>query len=130
MTLYYPALDPLPLPVHQQKRRAQLLLEQLPLLDRVARWYSRKGVDIQPEYTICPCHMHTPETWNHSTKCQLAQDEVHVATWKPEDTITQHAGWGPATPPANEVRHLMGKPEIEEARIAGGAATGDLPTPR
>ena len=39
--LYFSALDPSLLPVHLQTRRAQLLLEQLPLLDRVARWYDR-----------------------------------------------------------------------------------------
>ena len=47
-TLYYSALDPSLLPVQLQKRRAQLLLEQLPLLDRVALWYSGKGIDIPP----------------------------------------------------------------------------------
>ena len=120
-TLYYSALDPSLLPVHLQKHRAQLLLEQLPLLDRVARWYSRKGVDIPPEYTICPCHMHTPEIWDHFTKCLQAQSGVHLATCKPEDTITQHAGWGPATPPANEVRRLMQKPEIKEAVLRAAA---------
>ena len=35
--LYFLALDPSLIPVHLQTRRAQLLLEQLPLLDRVAR---------------------------------------------------------------------------------------------
>ena len=118
-TLYYSALDQSLLPVHLQKWRAQLLLEQLPLLDRVARWYGRKGADIPPEYTVCPCHMHTPETWGHFTKCPLAQDGVHLATWKPEDMITQHAGWGPATPPANEVRRPMRKPVIKEAVLRG-----------
>ena len=77
-TLYYSALDPSLLPVHLQKRRAQLLLEQLPLLDRVARWYSRKGVDIPLEYTVCPCHLHTPETRDHFTKCPPAQT---ASTW-------------------------------------------------
>ena len=118
-TLYYSALDPSLPPVQLKRRRAQLQLEQLPLLDRVARWYSRKGVDIPPEYTICPCHMQTPETWDHFTKSALAQDDVHLATQKPEDTITQHAGWGPAIPPANEVRRLMQKPEIKEAVLWG-----------
>ena len=33
--------------------------------------------------------------------------------------ITQHAGWGPATPPANEVRRLMQKPEIKGAVFRG-----------
>ena len=60
--LYFSALDPSLLPVYLQKRRAQYLLKQLLLLNRLARWYSAKGVDIQPKYTICPCHMHIPET--------------------------------------------------------------------
>ena len=50
--LYFPALDPCLIPVHLQTRRAQLLLEQLPLLDRVARWYARRSIYIPPEYTI------------------------------------------------------------------------------
>ena len=44
--LYFSALDLSLLPVHLQ--------EQLPLLDRVARCYDRRGIDIPPEYTICP----------------------------------------------------------------------------
>ena len=51
--LYFSALDPSIMPVHLQTRRAQLLPEQLPLLDRVARWYGRRGIDIHPEFTIC-----------------------------------------------------------------------------
>ena len=107
------------MPVHLQTRRAQLLLEQLPLLDRVACWYARRGIDIPPEYTICPCHLQQPETWEHFKRCPLAQGDNHLATWAPENTITQHAGWGPATPPANEVRRLMRQPEIKEAVLRG-----------
>ena len=114
-TLYYSALDASLLPVHLQKRQVQLLLEQLPLRDRVAWWYGRKGIEIPPEYTICPCHLQTSETWDHFTRCPIAQDEVHLATWKPEDTITQHARPGPATAPADDVRRLMRKPEINGA---------------
>ena len=58
--LYFSALDPSPLPVHLQTRRAQLLLEQLPFLDRSARWYGRRVIDILPEETICPCHLQQP----------------------------------------------------------------------
>ena len=47
--LYFSARDPSLLPVHLQTQRAQLLLEQLPLLDRVARWYGGRGIDIHPE---------------------------------------------------------------------------------
>ena len=63
--LYFSALDSSLIPVHLQTRHAQLLLEQLPLLDRVARWYARRGIDIPSEYTICPCHLQQPETWEH-----------------------------------------------------------------
>ena len=117
--LYFSALDPSLMLVHLQTQRAQTLLEQLPLLDRVARWYARRGIDIFPEYIICPCHLHQPETWEHFKCCPLAQGDNHLATWAPENTITQHAGWGPATPPANEVRRLMRQPEIKEAVLRG-----------
>ena len=90
--LYLSALDPSLLPVHLQTRRAQLLLEQLPLLDRVARWYDRRGIDIPPEYAICPCHLQQPETWEHFKQCPVAQGGNHLATWTPADTIVQHTG--------------------------------------
>ena len=117
--LYFSALDPSLLPVHLQTRRAQLLLEKLPILERVARWYDRRGIDIPPEYTICPWHLQQPETWEHFKQCQLAQGGNHLGTWKPEDTIVQHTGWGPTAPPANEVRCLMRQPEIKEAVLRG-----------
>ena len=128
---YFPALDPSLMPVHLQTRRAQLLLEQLPLLDRVARWYSRRSIDIPPEYTICPCHLQQPETWKHFKQCPLAQGGNHLATWTPEETIAQRAGWGPATPPANEVRRLMRQPKIKEAVLGERCqsnSTGSSPT--
>ena len=116
---YSSALDQSLIPVHLQTRRAQLLIEQLPLPDRVARWYARRGIDIPPEYIICPCHLQQPETWEHFKCCPLAQGDNHLAMWAPENTITQHAGWGLATPPANEVRCLMRQPEIKEAVLRG-----------
>ena len=119
IALYLSALDPSLIPVHLQTRRAQLLLEQLPLLDRVAGWYAQRGIDIPPEYTICPCHLQQPETWEHFKRCPLAQGDNHLATWTPENTIGQHAGWGPATPLSNEVRRLMRQPEIKEAVLRG-----------
>ena len=90
--LYFSALDPSLLPVHLQTRRAQLLLEQLTLLDRVACCNGRRGIDIPPEYTICPCHLQQPETWEHFKQCPLAQGGKNLATWTPEDPIAQHAG--------------------------------------
>ena len=117
--LYFSALDPSLIPMHLQTRRAQLLPEQLPLLDTVARWYARRGIDIPPEYTICPCRLQQPETPEHFKQCSLAQGGNHLAAWTPEDTIAQHARWGPATPAANEVRRLMRQPEIKEAVLRG-----------
>ena len=117
--LYFSALDPSLIPVPLQTQRAQLLLEQMPLLDRLARWYAQRGRQIPPEYTICPCHLQQPETWEHSKQCPFAQGGNHLATWTPEDTIAQHAGWGPATPPANKFRRLMRQPEIEQAVLRG-----------
>ena len=117
--LYFSALDPSLIPVHLQTRRAQLLLKKLRLLDRVAYWYARGGIDIPPEYTICPCHLQQPDTWEHFKHCPLAQGENHLATWTPENTIAQHAGWGPATSPASDVRRLMRQPEIKEVVLRG-----------
>ena len=71
------------------------------------------------EYSIWPCHPQQPETWDHFTRCPLVQEGVHLAKRKPEDTITQHARWGPATQLAYEVRHLMRKPEINRAVLRG-----------
>ena len=47
------------------------------------------------------------------------QEDVHLATWKREDTIPQQARWGPATPPADGVRRLMRQPEIKGAVLRG-----------
>ena len=53
-TLYFSALDPSLLPVHLRKQRAQLLLEQLPLLDMVTRWYGRKDIGMLPSKPYAP----------------------------------------------------------------------------
>ena len=91
--LYFSALNPLLLSVHLQNRVAQLLLQQLPLLDRVARCYSRKGIDIPPEYTVCPCHLQQPETWDHYADCPRT-----ASTWPREtgghDQTTRRMGPG------------------------------------
>ena len=78
--LYFSALDPSLLPVHLQTQPAPLILEKLPLLDRLARWYDRRGIDIPAEYTICPCHLQQPETWEHFQQCSLAQGVNHLTT--------------------------------------------------
>ena len=50
-----------------------------------------------------------------STSHDARQEEVHLATWRTEDTIAQEASWGSATPPANKVGRIMPQPEIKEA---------------
>ena len=117
--LYFSALDQSLLPIHLQTQRAQLLLEQLALLDRVARCYDRRGIDIPQEYTICPCHLKQSETWEHCKQFPLAEGGNHLATRTPEDTIAQHTGWGPTAPPTNDVRRLMRQPEIKVAVLRG-----------
>ena len=44
--LYHSALRPANVPDHLQKRRIQLLREQLPFLTRVARWLARKHIHV------------------------------------------------------------------------------------
>ena len=117
--LYFSALDPSLLPLQVQARRARLLFDQLPLLNGVAGWYGRRGIDIPPEYTICPCNLQQPETWEHFKQCPLAQGGAHLATWTPEDAIAQHTGRGRTAPPKNEVQRLMRQPEINEAVLRG-----------
>ena len=46
---------------------------------------------------------------------------MHLATLKPEPTVAQDAGWGPAAPAATKVRRLMRQQEIKEA-VSRGAA--------
>ena len=58
MALYFSALYPSLFPVHLQKRRALFLLEQLPFLNRVAPWYSKRGIHIPPRLH----HMPVPPT--------------------------------------------------------------------
>ena len=81
-TLYFSALDPSLLPVHLQKRRAQLLLEQLLLLGRVARWYSRKDIDIplSTPYARATCN-----NGKHGTISGGAHWPRKASTWPREN---------------------------------------------
>ena len=110
MTRYFSALHLSFLPVRLQRRRAQLLLEQLPFLNRVAHWYGRKGIDIPPEYAICSCHLQQPEAWDHFTRPHAGRRPP----WKVETSGTRRPV-GLATPPANEIQRLMQKPDIKGA---------------
>ena len=119
--LYLSALDPSLLPTHLQAQRAQLLLEQLPLLDRVARWYDRRGVGIPPEYTICPCHLQRPETWEHFKQCPSDPPET---VRKLADLMRSHAKANMQTPvepplrdPGQQATHPFFKPHAPPAPL-------------
>ena len=90
--LYPSALRPANAPAHPQKRRIQLLREQLPLLTRVARWLARKHIHVPEEHTRCPCDHTTPEDWKHFKICPLHTDRDTVVGWSPAETLRQHEG--------------------------------------
>ena len=69
--LYHSALRPANVPAHLQKRRIQLLREQLPFLTRVVRWLACKHIHVPEEHTRCPCDHTTPEDWEHFKNCPL-----------------------------------------------------------
>ena len=50
-------------------------------------WYDRRGIDMSPEYTIRPSCQRQPE----QKQCPLAQEGVHLATWRSENSIIRHA---------------------------------------
>ena len=69
--LYYSALRPDSLPAHLQKPRLQLALEQLPLLTRYHRWYTRRSIHVPAGHTKCICSDAEEETWDHFKACPL-----------------------------------------------------------
>ena len=79
--LYHSALRPANVPAHLQKRRIQLLREQLPFLTRVARWIARKHIHVPEEHTRCPCDHTTPEDWEHFKKCPLHTGRDTLVGW-------------------------------------------------
>ena len=50
VSLYHSALRPACVRAHLQKRRIQLLREQLPFLTRIPRWLARKHIQVQEEH--------------------------------------------------------------------------------
>ena len=57
--IYFPAFSPSLLPLHLQEQTVQLLLAQLPLLNRMGSWYGRRDIDIPPDYTMRRCQLTT-----------------------------------------------------------------------
>ena len=100
--LYYSALRPDSLPAHLQKPRLQLALEQLPLLTRYHRWYTRRSIHVPAGHTKCICSHAEEETWDHFKAGPCTED------WTPSQTGTQptpsHStpdGWRSPRRPSN-----------------------------
>ena len=117
--LYHSALRPANVPAHLQKRRIQLLREQLPFLTRVARWLARKHIHVPDEHTRCPCDHTTPEDWEHFKKCPLHTDRDTLVGWSPAETLRQHEGWPAHSHAHQATEHLFRDPLIKEATMRG-----------
>ena len=90
--LYHSALCPANVPAKLQKRRIQLLREQLPFLTRIARWLARKHIHVPEEHNCCPCNHATPEDWDHFKICPLHTGRDTLVGWSPAETLRQHEG--------------------------------------
>ena len=117
--LYHSALRPANVPAHLQKRRIQLLREQLPFLTRVARWLARKHIHVPGEHTCCPCDHTTPEDWEHFKKCPLHTDRDTLVGWSPAETLQQHEGWPTHSHAHQATEHLFRDPLNKEATMRG-----------
>ena len=100
--LYYSALRPDSLPAHLQKPRLQLALEQLPLLSRYHRWYTRRSIQ-SPQDT--PNAYAATRRKKHGTTSRRAPC---TEDWTPSQTGTQptpsHStpdGWRSPRRPSN-----------------------------
>ena len=117
--LYNSAYRPANVPAHLQKRRIQLLREQLPFLTRVARWLARKHIHVPEEHTRCPCDHTTPEDWEHFKKCPLHTGRDTLVGWSPAETLRQHQGWPTHSHAHQASEHLFRDPLVKEATSRG-----------
>ena len=117
--LYHSALPPANVPTHLQKRRIQLLREQLPLLTRVARWLACKHIHVPEEHTRCPCDHTSPEDWEHFKKCPPHTGRDALVGWSPAETLRQHEGWPTHSHAHQATEHLFRDPLVKEATMRG-----------
>ena len=75
--LYHSALRPANVPAHLQKRRIQLLREQLPFLTRVARWLARKHIHAPENTPIARATTPPRRTENTSRNAPSIQAGTH-----------------------------------------------------
>ena len=117
--LYHSALRPANVPAHLQKRRIQLLREQLPYLTRVMRWLARKHINVPEEDTRCPCDHATPEDWEHFKICPLHTGRDTLVGWSLAETLQQHEGWPFHSHAHQATEHLFRDPLVKEATMRG-----------
>ena len=108
--LYHSALHPGWIPAHLQKRRIQLLREQLPLLTRVARWLACKHIHVPEEYTCCLCEHTTPEDWEHFRICPLHTGRDTLVGGSLAEILQQHKGWTGHSQAHQATEHLFTDP--------------------
>ena len=100
--LYYSALRPDSLPAHLQKPRLQLALEQLPLLTRYHRWYTRRSIHVPAGHTKCICSHAEEETWDHFRACPLYRGLDTLTDWtQPTPSHSTPDGWRSPRRPSN-----------------------------
>ena len=117
--LYHSALRQACIRAHLQKRRIQLLREQLPLLTRVARWLARKHIHVPEEHTRCLCAHTTPEDWEHFKICPLHTGRDTLVGWSPGEALQQHEGWPTHSHTHQATEHLFSDPLVKEATMRG-----------
>ena len=117
--LYHSALRPANVPAHLQKRRIQLLREQLPLLTRVARWLPSKHIHAPEEHTRCPCHHTTQGDWEHFKQCPLHTGRDTLVGSSPAETQRQHEGWPTHSHAHQATEHLFRDRLVKEATMRG-----------
>ena len=117
--IYHSALRPANVPAHLQKRRIQLLREQLPFLTRVARWLARKHIHVPEEHTCCRCDYTTPEDREHFKKCPLHTGRDTLVGWSPAETLRQHEGRPTHSHAHQAIEHLFRDPLVKEATMRG-----------
>ena len=115
--LYHSALHPANVPADLQKRRIQLLKEQLPFLTRVARWLARKHIHVPEEHIRCPCDHTNPEDWEHFRKCPLHTGRDTLVGWSPAETLRQHKGWPTHSHAHQATEHLFRDLLVKEATM-------------
>ena len=119
ISLYHSALRPANVPAHLQKRRIQLLREQLSLFTRVARWLACKHIQVPEGHTRCPCDQNTPENWEHFRKCPLHTGRDTLVGWSPEEALRQREGWPTHSHAHKVTEHLFRYPLVKETTMRG-----------